>query len=105
MKTRKLKIKLNQVKLVQVTFLAIIFCIFSYVYMVNSIAFAIAQKSNVIDKIAVMNSEIGDLEFEIIQTKESINQELAVEYGLTQQIQNETIFVLRGENTRLTFND
>lgn len=105
MKTRKLKIKINQVRLIQITFLSIIFCIFSYVYMVNAIAFDIAQKSQIIDKIAVMNSEVGELELEIIEVKESINRELAMEYELTQQIQNETIFVLRGDNTRLTFND
>ncbi|NCS99071.1 hypothetical protein GW764_02680 [Candidatus Parcubacteria bacterium] len=105
MKTRKLKIKLNQIRLVQMTFLAIIFCILSYIYMVNAITFGIAQKSKVVDQIAITNSEISDLELEIIETKESINRELALEYGLTQQIENETIFVLRGENTRLTFND
>ena len=103
MKTNKLK--LNQVRLVQCLFLAVVTSIFGYVYMVNMITFDIAQKGKIANELAVVNSQIGDLEFSIIEAKKELTAELAKEFNLIQEIENDTIFVLRGKNTRLTFNE
>jgi len=105
MKTSKLKLNINQVRLIQISFLAIIVSIFGYVYMVNAIAFDIAQKGKIATEIALINSEIGDLEYAILESKKEMTEELAIEMNLTQKIENDTIFVLRGKNTRLTFNE
>jgi hypothetical protein len=105
MKTRKLKLNINQIRIIQILFLSIIVSVFGYVYMVNSIAFDIAQKGKITNQIALMNSEIGDLEFVILESKKEMTKDLAGELNLTQEIENDTIFVLRGKNTRLTFNE
>ena len=105
MKTNKLKINISQVRTIQCMFLAIIVSVFGYVYMVNMITFDIAQKGKTTNEIALVNSQIGDLEFTIIESKKEMTQELAKEFNLTQKIENDTIFVLRGKNTRLTFNE
>jgi len=105
MKTNKLKLNINRIRSIQCLFLAIIVSIFGYVYMVNMIAFDIAQKGKIANEIAVVNSQIGDLEFSIIESKKEMTEDLAKEFNLTQEIENDTIFVLRGKNTRLTFNE
>lgn len=73
--------------------------------MVNAIAFDVAQKGKITNQIAVVNSEISDLELNLIEKKKGLNQEMAYEIGLTQEIENETIYVVRGKNTRFTFNE
>lgn len=105
MKTSKLKININRVRIIQMLFLMIIFSVFGYVYLVNMITFDIAQKGKIADKISVVSSQIGDLELAIIEKKKDFSREQAYEMGLTQEIENKTIFVLRGKNTRLTFNE
>ena len=103
-----LKLKMNIVsrkRLIQFLFVSTIMLIFSYVYMVNMIAFDTAKKGNLVEQISVVNSEVGILELSIIEKKKDINEELAMEMGLVQKIENKTTFVLRGENTRLTFNE
>lgn len=99
------KIKINQIQLIQGMTVAIFVSIFAYVYMVNMITFDIAQKGKVANEIAVINSQIGDLEFSIIEKRKELNEVVAKEFNLTQKIENDTIFVLRGKNTRLTFNE
>lgn len=105
MKIKKLKINIERVRLIQIFFVAIVVSIFSYVYMVNMIAFDIAQKGKITNQISVVNSEIGDLELAFIEKKKELNESVAYEIGLTQKIENEAIYVVRGKNTRLTFND
>lgn len=105
MKIRNLKINISQVRLIQILFVLTIFTIFSYIYMVNAIAFDVAQKGKITNQIAVVNSEISDLELNLIEKKKGLNQEMAYEIGLTQEIENETIYVVRGKNTRFTFNE
>lgn len=105
MKRSKLKINIDKVKMIRMLALLIVVSVFGYVYLVNVITFNIAQKSQIADQISVLNSEIGELELAIIDKKRDINRELAQEMGLTQEIENKAIFVLRGENTRLTFNE
>ena len=105
MNIKKLKINISQTRLIQILFLAIVFTIFSYIYMINMITFDIAQKGKIANEISVVNSEISDLELNLIQQKKSLTQEVAYEMGLTQEIQNETIYVVRGNNTRFTLNE
>jgi len=105
MKIKKLQINIDRVRMIQIIFALIIISVFSYVYMVNMIAFDIAQKGKIINQIALVNSEIGDLELTFIEKKKNLNENLAIEIGLTNKIENETIYVVRGKNTRLTFNE
>jgi hypothetical protein len=105
MKIKKLKINISQVRLIQVLFVLTIFTIFSYIYMVNAITFDIAQKGKITNQISVINSEISDLELALIDKKKELSRDLAYEIGLTQEIENDTIYVVRGKNTRFTFNE
>lgn len=105
MKIAKLKINIDRVKAIRILLGLIVLSVFGYVYLVNAITFNIAQKGKIVNQISVINSEIGELELAIIDQKKDISKEMAYEFGLTQEIENKTIFVLRGENTRLTFNE
>lgn len=104
MKILKIAMDINRVIIIKALFLVIIFSIFSYVYMINVITFDINQHQKTINDISIIKTEIGDLELKIVDKKRELSRQMAIDIGLTQEIENNTIFVLRGENTRLTFN-
>ena len=96
---------LNQTICVKVLFIAIILVIFSYVYMVNAIAFNAAARESSVAAAAVLESEIGDLESELLSVGRQNNKNLAIEFGLVKSVTNEALIVIRDTNTRLTLND
>ncbi len=102
--TAKLKLNINKVRLIQVLFLLIIVLIFTYVYLINMITFDIAQNTSIKNNTAILNTEISDLELNIVENKKNLNYALAQEIGLTQDIEDRTIFVVRSD-TRLTLNE
>jgi hypothetical protein len=102
---KTVKLNINQTQIVYILCLAIVATVFSYIYSVNSMAFNAAKHQSLIEQVSITQSEVSDLEAIFIEKDKEITQELAVQMNLTKEIEKDTIFVLRGENTRLTFND
>ena len=101
----KVQSYIDQVKIVKILLLSIILMIFTYVYLINSIVFNVASHQKMASQISIIQSEVSDLELSFIEKNKDIKKEMAVNYGLTNNIEKDTIFVLRGEGTRLTFNE
>ncbi len=103
MKTRTLQI--NRIQCVRILLVAILIVIFSYVYMINMISFNTASRESLSRLISVRQSEIGELENQLLNESKKIDRLNANNFGLVKSVENEAIIVVRNSNTRLTFND
>jgi hypothetical protein len=103
MKTRTLQI--NRTQCVRILLAAILIVIFSYVYMINMISFNTASRESLSQLVSVRQSEIGELENQLLNESKKIDRLNASNFGLVKSVENEAIIVVRNSNTRLTFND
>ncbi len=98
-------LQINRTRCVRALFVAILGVVFTYVYMVNAISFNTASRERLSHMISVRQSEIGELESQLIAKSKEIDRDTALEFGLTKSIENEALVVVRQSNTRLTFNE
>jgi len=105
MKTAILKLNINQAQIIKTLCFAIVLTILSYIYMVNAVAFNVASRQDAVNLSSVLSSHISDLELVAREKSAEVNREMAYEMGLTVDAEDEKIFVLRNQNTRLTFNE
>jgi hypothetical protein len=106
MRTLQLQInKINDALCVKFLVAAICAVAFMYVYMVNSIAFNAAAHEDIVGMAAVLQSQIGQLESDLISENRKIEKSMAIDFGLTKTVENEAKVVLRDSNTRLTLNE
>jgi hypothetical protein len=103
MKTKTLQI--NKEKCVQALFVLTIVAIFTYIYLVNAVAFNVASRVQTVKQTAVLRSEINQLEGKMISLNQEFDRELAQQFGLTENVTNKTLVVVRNQNSRLTLND
>jgi len=96
---------LNQEIYVKTLFALIVLTIFIYAYMVNMIAFNAAARGKAVESISILESQMSNLESELIIEGRKNNMELAANLGLVKPIANEVIVVVRDNSARLTFNE
>jgi hypothetical protein len=72
---------------------------------VNAVAFNTASRGELSDSVSILQSKISELELAVNEKSSQIDKEMAVNLGLTQKTENDKIFVLKNQNTRLTLNE
>jgi hypothetical protein len=84
--------------------LAVLFVVV-YLYLVNSAAFNAAAQERMSDRIAEMQSRIGELELSFIEKNATIDKSLASDFGLVKADESAKIFVARNQASKLSFNE
>ena len=79
--------------------------VFTYLYFVNSAAFNAAAQERMSDKIAEMQSRIGELELSFIEKNDTIDKSLAGDFGLVHIDESSKVFVSRNAGAKLSFNE
>lgn len=78
---------------------------FLYAYMINSIAFNAAAHEDIMRSVSITQSEIGQLESQVIAENRNIKKSMAAEFDLVKTVENEAQIVVRDNSTRLTLNE
>jgi hypothetical protein len=99
------KLNINQSKIIRTLCLLIVVTMFTYIYLVNAVAFNVASRQNMVESISVLQSEISQLEMNVNEGKQLVTREMAFEMGLVKVAESERVFVLRDQTTRLTLNE
>jgi len=105
MNTVNKKININQIQLVKILAALVVLLMLTYLYFVNSTAFAAASYESFTDKITEAQSEIGELELAYIEKNRSIDRSMATKFGLIETSDSNIAFAKRAGGTKLTFNE
>lgn len=79
--------------------------IVGYLYVVNSAAFNAAAYERTADRIAEVQSRIGELELSFIEKNATIDKSLASDFDLVRADESAKIFVARNQTSKLSFNE
>jgi hypothetical protein len=105
MTTLLYKITYAQKTIVHTLIAVAVLLVIGYLYTVNSAAFNAAAHERMSDRIAEMQSRIGELELSFIEKNATIDRNLASNFGLVQADESAKIFVARNSDTKLSFNE
>jgi len=105
MTTLLYKITYAQKAIVHTLIAIAVLSIVLYLYLVNSTAFNAAAQEKMSDRIAEMQSHIGELELSFIEKNATIDKNLASDFGLVKADESSKIFATRNQTSKLSFNE
>ncbi len=105
MTTLLYKITYAQKTIIHSLIAAVVLLIVGYLYTVNSAAFNAAAHERMSDRIAEMQSRIGELELSFIEKNATIDRNLASDFNLVKADESAKTFVARNQTSKLSFNE
>jgi hypothetical protein len=97
--------KIEVQTLIKASIAMLVLTVLSYVYLVNSATFNTAKAQTLSEQVAVLQSQISDLEFSYIDKTKSISEGDAVAFSLVpNKKESKKILVARDNSTKLTLN-
>lgn len=98
------KVSMKQVILMRLLVMGVILSILSYVFMVNIIAVNGASYEKMLDRVSVLESEVGELELSYIEKNKEINQISYLDLGLVKKEDVKKVFVQK-DNSMLSLSN
>ena len=97
-------LNIDQIRIVKTLFFVIMITILLYFYMVLSVVFNTSQRTEYIESISVLKSEIGQLEGKLMDIKMALTIDIAEKYNLVKSDKElSTIYI--GQDILLSINE
>lgn len=97
--------KIEAKTLIRISIALLVMTVMSYVYLVNAATFNTAKAQTLSEEVAVLQSEISDLELAYIEKTKAISIDDAAQFGLVpNNKESKKVLVARDNATKLTLN-